>query len=171
MLTVMMSRRYVHYDVKPANILFIENRLVLADTGLSRHFDEIEPQKRHFHCGTVGYVAPEVMDRRHIDLSVVMAADMWSFGVTLVNTVTGMHLWQRENDLRYKTAMLDLPKYIITMMITYGGIPHGRKLVHVSKIALQLLQPDPRERLSSGVMCQMSRHLIGPTASGKAVQR
>jgi len=78
------ARGIAHRDLKPENLLcamdnrdeFKPFRVVIADFGLSKAFDDGNPLKTS--CGTPDYVAPEVITAEgEYDASV----DMWSCGV------------------------------------------------------------------------------------------
>jgi calcium/calmodulin-dependent protein kinase I len=78
------SQGVAHRDLKPENLLcssdnrpeFAPFRVVIADFGLSKAFDDKNPLETS--CGTPDYVAPEVITAEGTyDKSV----DMWSVGV------------------------------------------------------------------------------------------
>ena len=67
----------IHRDIKPENILIGKNNVLkLADFGWSK---EIEFEKRSTFCGTLEYMAPEIVDSQNYDFSV----DTWSLGILL----------------------------------------------------------------------------------------
>ena len=67
----------IHRDIKPENILIGKNNILkLADFGWSK---EIEFEKRSTFCGTLEYMAPEIVDSQNYDFSV----DTWSLGILL----------------------------------------------------------------------------------------
>lgn len=69
----------IYRDLKPENILLdADGHIALTDFGLSK----LPPSsdKAYSFCGTVEYMAPEVVNRR----GHTFAADWWSFGVLMV---------------------------------------------------------------------------------------
>ncbi|RHZ76970.1 hypothetical protein Glove_187g29 [Diversispora epigaea] len=70
----------VHRDLKPENLLYKDksenSQLVIADFGISKTITE-DDSLMMTHCGSFGYVAPEVLKR----LPYTKAIDLWSIGV------------------------------------------------------------------------------------------
>ncbi|XP_060061132.1 ribosomal protein S6 kinase alpha-2 isoform X2 [Erinaceus europaeus] len=75
----------IYRDLKPENILLDEEGHVkITDFGLSK--EAIDRDKRAYSfCGTIEYMAPEVVNRRGHTHS----ADWWSFGVLMFEMLTG----------------------------------------------------------------------------------
>jgi serine/threonine protein kinase len=73
----------IYRDLKPENCLLdVEGHVVLTDFGLSKvSVDE----KANTVCGTVEYMAPEVLMEMHYDQTV----DWWSLGVLMYDMLTG----------------------------------------------------------------------------------
>ncbi|OBS65218.1 hypothetical protein A6R68_06244, partial [Neotoma lepida] len=70
----------VYRDLKPENILLDEiGHIKLTDFGLSKESVDQE-KKAYSFCGTVEYMAPEVVNRRGHSQS----ADWWSYGVLMI---------------------------------------------------------------------------------------
>lgn len=71
----------VHRDLKPENILIVKNEndgmntVKIIDFGLSKIL--IPGQKMHDQCGTIAYVAPEVLRKAGYSAEV----DIWSVGI------------------------------------------------------------------------------------------
>lgn len=61
-------------------LLDAEGHISLTDFGLSKQ--PLDDQKAYSFCGTVEYMAPEVVNRKGHSF----AADWWSFGVVMVCT-------------------------------------------------------------------------------------
>lgn len=59
-------------------LLDSEGHISLTDFGLSKQ--PLDDQKAYSFCGTVEYMAPEVVNRKGHSF----AADWWSFGVVMV---------------------------------------------------------------------------------------
>ncbi|XP_048400207.1 ribosomal protein S6 kinase alpha-6 isoform X2 [Stegostoma tigrinum] len=75
----------VYRDLKPENILLDEGgHIKLTDFGLSKESVDQE-KKAYSFCGTVEYMAPEVVNRR----GHTQSADWWSFGVLMFEMLTG----------------------------------------------------------------------------------
>lgn len=74
----------IYRDLKPENILLdSEGHIALTDFGLSKL--PLEEGKAYSFCGTVEYMAPEVVNRKGHSF----AADWWSFGVLMFEMLTG----------------------------------------------------------------------------------
>nr|XP_048718704.1 ribosomal protein S6 kinase alpha-3 isoform X5 [Caretta caretta] len=83
----------IYRDLKPENILLDEEgHIKLTDFGLSKESIDHE-KKAYSFCGTVEYMAPEVVNRR----GHTQSADWWSFGVL-------MKLYRREIHPPFKPA-------------------------------------------------------------------
>ncbi|EAY89896.1 hypothetical protein OsI_11445 [Oryza sativa Indica Group] len=74
----------MHRDLKPENILLdADGHAMLTDFGLAKEFDE--NTRSNSMCGTVEYMAPEIVQGRGHD----KAADWWSVGILLFEMLTG----------------------------------------------------------------------------------
>lgn len=82
----MHEKGIAHRDIKPENILIDDKgNAKLADFGWSRF---ILPQaKRTTYCGTLDYLAPEMLDKDHKHDTKV---DLWAIGVLIFELTTGM---------------------------------------------------------------------------------
>ncbi|XP_075462651.1 ribosomal protein S6 kinase 2 beta-like [Ascaphus truei] len=75
----------IYRDLKPENILLDEEgHIKLTDFGLSKEAIDHE-KKAYSFCGTVEYMAPEVVNRQGHTHS----ADWWSYGVLMFEMLTG----------------------------------------------------------------------------------
>ncbi|UYV81796.1 RPS6KA2 [Cordylochernes scorpioides] len=88
----------IYRDLKPENILLdAEGHIRLTDFGLSK--EALSDEKAYSFCGTVEYMAPEVVNRK----GHTTAADWWSFGVLMFEMLTGALPFQGSN--RKETMM------------------------------------------------------------------
>lgn len=93
----------IYRDLKPENILLdADGHIALTDFGLSKLPLEDEEGKTYSFCGTVEYMAPEVVNRKGHSF----AADWWSFGVLMYEMLTGSLPFQGANRKETMTQIL-----------------------------------------------------------------
>lgn len=89
--------RVVHSDLKPANILFLSTGdFNLIDLGFAKHLDNETITMGQVIYGTWGYIAPEQLRGRR---NLTLRADMFALGVLAYEALTGVHPYQRNQDL------------------------------------------------------------------------
>ncbi|KAK3097834.1 hypothetical protein FSP39_013613 [Pinctada imbricata] len=125
----------VYRDLKPENILLDhEGHIKLTDFGLSKE-SIFEEKKTYSFCGTVEYMAPEVVNRKGHST----AADWWSFGVLMFEMLTGSLPFQGANRKETMTqilkAKLGMPPFLS---------PEAQTLLRA------LFKRNPLNRLGSG---------------------
>ena len=84
----------VHQDIKPDNILITsDGRYVISDFGISRSFRTKMSRTNNniSSSGTIAYMGPERFSEKPM---VVLASDIWAFGMTLYELMTGDVLWE-----------------------------------------------------------------------------
>ena len=77
----------IYRDLKPENVLLAaDGHIKLTDFGLSKEsfFDDEESKKADSFCGTVEYMAPEIVSRKGHD----HVCDWWSFAVLMFEMLT-----------------------------------------------------------------------------------
>ncbi|XP_043277250.1 ribosomal protein S6 kinase 2 beta isoform X2 [Venturia canescens] len=91
----------IYRDLKPENIMLdTQGHLSLTDFGLSKQ--PLDDTKTYSFCGTVEYMAPEVVNRQGHSF----AADWWSFGVLMFEMLTGALPFQGANRKATMTQIL-----------------------------------------------------------------
>lgn len=79
-LKYLHDKNFVHRDLKPENLLLTSEEndadVKIVDFGFAT---EVDGENLTSHCGTPGYIAPEILKDMHYGKTV----DMWSFGVIL----------------------------------------------------------------------------------------
>ena len=107
----------VHRDIKPSNVMLAESGAQLLDFGIAVRFSgaELETVTRSTVvvaeiggvAGTLPYMAPEVLRGELVD----ERSDIWSLGVLLYETVTGVRPFGGKSGVDVTSAILrDQPK-------------------------------------------------------------
>uniref|UniRef100_A0AAQ4QP96 Ribosomal protein S6 kinase n=1 Tax=Gasterosteus aculeatus aculeatus TaxID=481459 RepID=A0AAQ4QP96_GASAC len=125
----------IYRDLKPENILLDEEgNIKITDFGLSK--EAIDHDKRAYSfCGTIEYMAPEVVNRR----GHTQSADWWSFGVLMFEMLTGSLPFQgkdrKETMALILKAKLGMPQFLST---------------EVQSLLRALFKRNPANRLGAG---------------------
>ncbi|XP_042862136.1 ribosomal protein S6 kinase alpha-2-like isoform X2 [Penaeus japonicus] len=132
----------IYRDLKPENILLdADGHISLTDFGLCK--EALDDKKAYSFCGTVEYMAPEVVNRRGHNT----AADWWSFGVLLFEMLTGALPFQGANRKETMTlilkAKLGMPPYLS---------PEAQSLLRA------LFKRNPANRLGPEGVEELKRH-------------
>ena len=80
----MHDNNYVHFDIKPENIVIHENNAKLIDFGLAEY---IEKGNQYRGMGTPKYIAPELMKKDNNNESDYTKCDIYSLGVTFAECI------------------------------------------------------------------------------------
>eukprot|EP00062_Callorhinchus_milii_P009608 gi/632953610/ref/XP_007892517.1/ PREDICTED: ribosomal protein S6 kinase alpha-2 isoform X2 [Callorhinchus milii] len=125
----------IYRDLKPENVLLDEDgHIKITDFGLSK--EAVDQDKRAYSfCGTIEYMAPEVVNRR----GHAQSADWWSFGVLMFEMLTGSLPFQgkdrKETMALILKAKLGMPQFLS---------PEAQSLLRA------LFKRNPSNRLGAG---------------------
>ncbi|XP_055980099.1 ribosomal protein S6 kinase alpha-6 isoform X5 [Sorex fumeus] len=135
----------VYRDLKPENILLDEiGHIKLTDFGLSKESVDQE-KKAYSFCGTVEYMAPEVVNRRGHSQS----ADWWSYGVLMFEMLTGTLPFQGKD--RNETMNMILKAKL--------GMPQFLS-AEAQSLLRMLFKRNPENRLGSEGVEEIKKHLF-----------
>ena len=127
------NNNIIHRDIKPENILIgNDNKIKLCDFGWAK---ELTLENRSTFCGTIEYMAPEIVGSENYDYSV----DIWSLGILLYELLFGHSPFKANNT---KNVILNIK----THELTYDE--QNKKISNSCKDLIQkLLDSNPQKRL------------------------
>lgn len=142
-----------HRDIKPANVLLnAEGEAKLADFGIAKSIESTGLTRPGDIVGTLAYTAPECLEGQVAG----PAADVWSFGVMLYESLSGRRPFEQETlgalitaiqSGRYRSLAYDMPT-----------LPHS-----LSATVDRCLDPDPPHRPTAA---ELARVLADAVVSG-----
>uniref|UniRef100_A0A8C0FX18 non-specific serine/threonine protein kinase n=1 Tax=Chelonoidis abingdonii TaxID=106734 RepID=A0A8C0FX18_CHEAB len=131
----------IYRDVKLENILLdSEGHVVLTDFGLSKEFLTEEKDRTFSFCGTIEYMAPEIIRSKS---GHGKSVDWWSLGILMFELLTGASPFTLEGE---KNTQAEVSKRILKCQPPFPTVigPVARDLLQ------KLLCKDPKKRLGSG---------------------
>ncbi|MEU6997443.1 serine/threonine-protein kinase [Nonomuraea sp. NPDC046570] len=146
----------IHRDVKPANILMAGDHVYLTDFGITKHRTSISglTQTDQF-IGTPKYMAPEQINKEHID----GRCDQYALACVVYEALTGRLPFQRDNDIALLWA--HLAEAPVPVSALRPDLP-----LEVDGVMMRALAKSPEQRYEScGVFVAALRDAIsGPSA-------
>ncbi|KAJ7307511.1 hypothetical protein JRQ81_009535 [Phrynocephalus forsythii] len=131
----------IYRDVKLENILLdSEGHVVLTDFGLSKEFVTEDTERTFSFCGTIEYMAPEIVRSKS---GHGKSVDWWSLGILMFELLTGASPFTLEGE---KNSQAEVSRRILKCNPPFPSVigPVARDLLQ------KLLCKDPRKRLGSG---------------------
>ena len=127
------SNNIIHRDIKPENILIgDDNKLKLWDFGWAK---ELTLENRSTFCGTMEYMAPEIVGSENYDYSV----DIWSLGILLYELLFGHSPFNADSN---KNIIFNIKKH----ELNYDN--ENKKISNSCKDLIErLLNENPQKRL------------------------
>ena len=138
-LEFLHSRGIIHRDIKPGNIMFLEDGSVkVMDFGIAKVAGERGQTKTGMRVGTLWYMSPEQIKGEEATL----ASDLYSVGVTLYQMTTGRLPFGGDSDYMVMKAHLEeqpIPPWEIN-----ENVPK-----EIGRIILKALAKDTKDRYQS----------------------
>ncbi|BAT97783.1 hypothetical protein LR48_Vigan07g162500 [Vigna angularis] len=126
------DKHVIHRDIKPENLLLDhEGRLKIADFGWSVQ----SRSKRHTMCGTLDYLAPEMVENKAHDYAV----DNWTLGILCYEFLYGAPPFEAD-------SQVDTFKRIMKVDLSFPSTPYVSS--EAKHLISRLLVKDSSRRLS-----------------------
>lgn len=132
----------IYRDIKLENLLLDSSgHVVLTDFGLSKEFLSDENERTYSFCGTIEYMAPEIV--RGGDSGHDKAVDWWSLGVLMYELLTGASPFTVDGE---KNSQAEISKRILK-----SDPPYPQEMSELVKDLIRhLLMKNPKKRLGCG---------------------
>ncbi|MHC4660926.1 MAG: sigma 54-interacting transcriptional regulator [Planctomycetota bacterium] len=145
------ARGYIHFDIKPGNVLVTsEGAVKLVDFGLAAFSDRVLGRKIR---GTPAYTSPEMLTGAEVDFR----ADLYSLGVCLYEIVAGTHPFKtRDLQELFRRHVTEQP---VPLRKIKPGVPE-----YLERVVLRLLAKNPADRFES------ANAVIGALSRGRGIQ-
>ena len=126
------NNNIIHRDIKPENILIgKDNKIKLCDFGWAK---ELTLENRSTFCGTVEYMAPEIVGSENYDYSV----DIWSLGILLYELLYGHSPFKANNT---KNVILNIKSHELNYDDEHKSVSKSCK-----DLIKKLLNNNPQKR-------------------------
>ncbi|KAL8697043.1 MAG: hypothetical protein Q9224_002498 [Gallowayella concinna] len=165
----------LHYDIKPRNILYHDNRLILSDFGLSNLRDHEDGSESLFQVGEGDFLAPECepADQGFNEGPIGRASDIWSFGCVLATVLAYLQegadgVAKFKQDRRVQLAMKvesvfhngtepnpGVERFLRTVASPNNG---GQSFLPLALVTQDILRIAPQERPRAGTITSCLFH-------------
>ncbi|MCH5300028.1 MAG: Stk1 family PASTA domain-containing Ser/Thr kinase [Ruminococcus sp.] len=147
----------VHRDIKPQNIMLLQNGTIkVTDFGIARFSDKATRTMTEQAIGSVHYIAPEQARGASTDGK----SDIYSVGVMLYEMLTGRLPF--EADSAVSVALMQLQSTPTMPRVINPAIPQG-----LEQITMKAMQKDPINRYQSAVelLTDLERFRLNPSVT------
>lgn len=133
------NKGIIHRDIKPQNIMMIDNGMIkMMDFGIARFSGSETKTMTDKAIGSVHYISPEQASGDEVD----QRTDIYSTGVMLYEMLTGKLPFDAENPV--SVALMQLQQNPVAPSERNGAIALG-----LEEIIMRAMQKDPEKRYQS----------------------
>lgn len=142
----------IHQDIKPANILIDNNgNFTITDFGISSKTSGNGGSYDEFNSGTLAYMAPERFEEGQVPTP---ESDIWAFGATLCEILTGQVPFGENGGLNQKSDKAPMP--------SLSELP-----ANIRNLIQACIQKDPKKRPTAQQILEAARARRYPKKSQK----
>jgi len=147
------SHHIIHNDIKPENFMikdakkeklagFMHVAIRLIDLGISEHFVDGE-KKKTAQCGSVSYVAPEVIQGSYDE-----KCDVWSLGVIMYMMIVGDPLFSLTDPVDVVRQSVTSREFVPNALRQITKSTHPWIMDDAKDLMSKMLVYDPSQRIS-----------------------
>ena len=144
-LETLNKNNYVHFDIKPENILITNNLILkLSDFSISKKFDEKDLTEYKIPGGTLGYLTPEYYMNKKLNQENAKKQDYFALGCMIFLLKYGLHFLKTKKDDDHD-VMADT---IVNLLLRNTNYLYSKKLADEDFIIFttNLVKIDPKDR-------------------------
>jgi eukaryotic-like serine/threonine-protein kinase len=146
------AQHIVHRDIKPANIMLAPHGVVkLMDFGIARSGNDHGLTMTGTTLGSVSYMSPEQVRCEPLD----GRSDLYSIGVSLYETITGLRPYVSDNNFEIMQAHLQVPA--TPPIELKPDLPPA-----LSQLILMAMAKDPDQRFQTADALRAALHSVAP---------
>ncbi|KAF9363650.1 Calcium-dependent protein kinase 4 [Mortierella sp. NVP85] len=173
-LAAVHAKNIVHLDINPSNLMVTHTKkdVVIIDFGLSMTIDRESSKPQVSACGTIGYIAPEILHPHFYEAQDPTLADIYSLGVVLGQM---LEPYIPDCDLHYfgsKYLGVENTNQTVAYLKEFiaQGAQYPRVLIQAADLLCCMLQEDPKDRKSAQELLDTHPFLnTCPEASGSTL--
>ena len=139
----LISQKIFHGDIKPENIFLHNDKIKIADFGMSIKLKNLNDTFRET-LGSPGYMSPEILNGEEYTIQ----SDIWSLGLTLYYMIYEQLPWgDKKNPIKLSKYLKELHEKKIEL-ITFPEIWRFQVSAEFKAMIRKMIVYDPKERLT-----------------------
>ncbi len=153
------TRKILHRDIKPGNVMLIGSDIKVMDFGLA----DLGKEREYKTKGTLLYMAPEILqgqvplEKKFLTGQVDHRADIFASGMTLYELITGKKFYGKQQPNTIINILKDKQKFTHYRDITLGKVenPDTREII----ARMMEYKPDDRYQYCSEIILAINKTL------------
>ena len=138
----MHSRNIVHRDIKPGNIIMLDDGFCLIDYSVSMPLNDPNEELAGI-VGTSVFMSPEISN----NLYAPKPADVWALGVTAYVLIFGRYPFNLNSRFEQNDPNWSVAKSVMNVELTFPSTPVVPQ--EIKDLLMAMLDKDPKKRITA----------------------